>query len=929
MATLLTCAYGHQWYEEAVCPKCGGLPLRPDQRRLLGDLPTQSHAPAPEGASRAEAPTVPAESPLPADAPERRAVPGYELLAEIARGGMGIVYKARQLCLNRVVALKMMRRREADAQELARFRIEAEAVARLDHPHIVRVHDFGEHDGLPYFCMELVEGGNLATWLACGPLPVPQAAHLVEVLARAVHYAHQRHIIHRDLKPANVLLARLGDGPADPARFPRTPKVADFGLAKRLDDDAHITHTHTVMGTASYMAPEQAEGRTHAVGPLTDVYALGAILYECLTGRPPFKAATRDETLRQVIHEEPVRPTELRPDIPTELEAICLKCLEKPAEQRYATALALAEDLRRFQAGEPLAIRPLSEWEREARWARRGGYELIELTGCTVLGMVYKARQLTLNRLVTLKTISAWARTEPSQLARFKAEAEAVARLDHPNIVQIHEVGEQGGRPYFALEFVAGGTLSEKCAGRPLSARQAAQLVELLAQASHHAHRRGIVHTDLRPFNVLLKAAPAGAAESEADFIACFGTPKITGFGLARLLENPQQTRRDLPWRRVFSNYMAPEQVAGSPEAISPATDVHALGAMLYEMLAGQPPFLADTVDETLARIRTEEPLPPSRLNPEASTRLETICLKCLQKDPARRYASAEELAHDLHRYWNEPATSEFELVPGYELLEELGQGGTGVVYKARQVSLDRLVALKVFRQRLDRVLAASRAISRLSHPNVVQVHDCGERDGRLFVAEEFVTGGSLGHACWLPPGEAARLVETLARAMHYVHQHGIVHRNLKPSVILLTDLGTPKISSFDLARLRDSQPEADELEGVLRGTPAYMAPEQAAGRVREIGPATDVYALGTILYEMLIGQRPFQAAGPMDLLLQVTTREPTPPRRLRPDVPVPLEEICLRCLAKDPAGRYPDAAALADALRQFLADEARQDRPG
>jgi serine/threonine protein kinase len=852
---------------------------------------TAAHHPQPGPATLGEVPAPPVPSPGDGDS---LTVPGYEILARLNEGGQGVIYKARQLGLNRTVALKTMRYREpADSPNLARFRIEAEAVARLDHPHVVRIHDFGEHDGRPYFSMELVEGGSLAARLAAGPLAPHDAARLAETLARAMHYAHQRHIIHRDLKPANVLLTADG-----------VVKVADFGLARRLDEGGRITVTHTVMGTASYMAPEQAEGKKE-VGPAADVYALGAILYEMLTGQPPFRAQTRELTILLVIADEPVRPTRLRADLPPELEEVCLKCLEKDPGQRYATALDLAEDLKRFQAGEPLAIRPLGEWERQTRWAARAGYEILELAGCSVLGMVYKARQLSLNRLVTLKTISARAQTEPDRLARFRAEAEVAAHLQHPNIVQIYNLGEQDGQPYIALEFVDGGTLADRYTGRPLPPRQAAQLTETLARATHHAHQRGIVHTDLRPFNVLLTADEL---------------PKITGFGLARLLEKGGQEPSARGARRVFSNYMAPEQAAGGPgHAVGPATDVHALGAMLYEMLTGQPPFLADTVPDTLEQIRTREAVPPSQLQPDLPQRLEAVCLKCLHKDPARRYPGAQELAEDLRRYLAQ--TEDFELVPGYELLEELGRGGTGVVYKARQLSLQRPVALKIFRERLDRVLAANRAVARLSHSNLVQVIDCGERDGLLYVAEELVDGTSLDRKIAgmpQPPREAAQLVETLAGAIHYAHRHGIVHRNLKPRAVLVTSLGVPKVGSFDLARLLD---RADgEAEGEILGTFPYLAPEQAAGRVRDVGPATDVYGLGAILYEMLTGRPPFQPGTALELMPQVLGQGPVPPRQLRPEVPAALEGVCLKCLHKDPARRYPSAEALADDLHGFLA---------
>jgi serine/threonine-protein kinase len=247
------------------------------------------------------------------------AVEGYELLATLGRGGMGVVFKARHVKLKRLVALKMIRTgRLAAAEELARFRTEAEAVARLRHPNVVQVHDVGEHDGCPYLALEFVPGGSLAQKLAAAPLPPAQAAGLVRALAGAMHAAHQANVVHRDLKPANVLLDADG-----------TPKVTDFGLAKALDADDGQTRTGQVMGTPSYMAPEQAAGAAHAIGPATDVWALGAILYECLTGRPPFRAASPLDTLDQVRSRDPVPPRQLDPSVPRDLDTICLKCLQR------------------------------------------------------------------------------------------------------------------------------------------------------------------------------------------------------------------------------------------------------------------------------------------------------------------------------------------------------------------------------------------------------------------------------------------------------------------------------------------------------------------------------------------------------------------------------------------------------------------------
>jgi hypothetical protein len=287
-------------------------------------------------------------------------VPGYEMVRELGRGGMGVVYLAKQTKLNRPVALKMiLEGGHAGAEELARFKTEAEAIARLQHPNIVQIFEVGEHEGRPFFSLEYCAGGSLDRKLAGTPLPPKQAAQLAGVLARAVQAAHDRNVIHRDLKPANVLLSADG-----------TPKITDFGLARKLDE-AGRTATNAVMGTPSYMAPEQAVGKSKEIGPAADVYALGAILYELLTGRPPFKAAAALDTLMQVVADEPVPPSRLQSKVPRDLETICLKCLNKEPSKRYAGAAALAADLGRFQADEPIQARPTGAVERTLKWARR------------------------------------------------------------------------------------------------------------------------------------------------------------------------------------------------------------------------------------------------------------------------------------------------------------------------------------------------------------------------------------------------------------------------------------------------------------------------------------------------------------------------------------------------------------------------------
>ncbi len=281
----------------------------------------------------------------------------YELLEEIARGGMGVVYKARQTSLNRIVALKMILQGElATPRDVARFRAEAEAAANLDHPHIVPIYEVGEHDGQQYYAMRYVEGTSLARRPRCD---ARSEARLLAFVAGAVHHAHRRGTLHRDLKPSNILVDTAG-----------TPLVADFGLAKRVDAERSLTESWALVGTPLYMAPEQAAGQKDLT-VAADVYSLGAVLFERLTGRTPFTAEPALDLLRQVREAEPPRPSSITPGLDRDLETICLKCLEKNSAERYGSAEALANDLDRWLRGEPIVARPAGRLERALKWAKR------------------------------------------------------------------------------------------------------------------------------------------------------------------------------------------------------------------------------------------------------------------------------------------------------------------------------------------------------------------------------------------------------------------------------------------------------------------------------------------------------------------------------------------------------------------------------
>ncbi len=285
----------------------------------------------------------------------------YELLEEIGRGGMGVIYRARHKTLDAHVAVKLIRSSDlASQEEVRRFYQEARAAAGLAHPHIIKVHDVGEEHGLHYLAMDLIEGTDLSSLLREGPLSADRSAELLTAVARAVHYLHTRGVVHRDLKPSNILLDQLGK-----------PFVTDFGLAKLYTQDAHATTTGTIIGTPCYMSPEQAWGRPHEVTQLSDIYSLGAILYEMLTGRPPFQEENPLDVLLRVRESEPVPPSQWNRRLPADIEQICLRCLEKEPDRRYQSAEEVAEDLDRYLKGEPINLPPASLFHRLKKWVRR------------------------------------------------------------------------------------------------------------------------------------------------------------------------------------------------------------------------------------------------------------------------------------------------------------------------------------------------------------------------------------------------------------------------------------------------------------------------------------------------------------------------------------------------------------------------------
>jgi serine/threonine protein kinase len=505
---------------------------------------------------------------------------------------------------------------------------------------------------------KLLEGGK-----RFGPA---QVVRLLQQLVVALGAVHRRGMSHGGVKPSNVFVCEedrvvLGD-PALPVR--------GIGMAlERLSYDYR------------YAAPEMFRAGT--VEPQSDFYSLGCVAYELACGEPPFVSDNYLELATRHVHETVVPPSRRGSQLGATGDEVLLKLLARSPADRYAKAEDIMQALDRLEASwraEASGVRPPAmPLLRDASLARFrgtesvlgfdpsaasamprpdatlgpepalpprapvqpnrvGNYDILGELGRGGMGVVYKARQLRLNRLVALKMILAEEHARPSELARFRLEAEAVARLQHPNIVQIYEVGDVRGRPYFSLEFCPGGSLASKLNGQPLPPREAAALVETLARAVEHAHQRGILHRDLKPANVLLTSD---------------GQPKIVDFGLARIQELPKEDAELTHPGMIVGTpaYMAPEQAAGETQRIGPAADIYSLGAILYALLTGRPPFQGESVRGTLSQVATKQAVPPQTLNPAVSRDLSTICLKCLEKDPQKRYSSAQGLAEDLERW--------------------------------------------------------------------------------------------------------------------------------------------------------------------------------------------------------------------------------------------------------------------------------------
>jgi serine/threonine protein kinase len=597
-------------------------------------------------------------------------------------------------------------------------------------------------------------------------------------------------------------------------------------------------------------------------------------------------------------------------------------------------------------------------------------YQIQKVLGQGLFTASYLARDEGNGLEVVVRVLRPEFASQPQVRAAFLDLSKRSLPLVHEKLALTREARAFPDRNvYFTVrDYIPGVTLQRVLeAGRRFDPLQVIRLLRDMAEALRPLHCTGACHGGVKPSNVFL---------CEGDRVVLGDpTPQVQGIGLA------------LDRLAYDYRYAAPEMFLGGGVP-GPRSDFYALGCVVYELLCGAPPFVSDNFHELAARHLNDPIIPPSQRGSPLGARGDAIVLKLLARSPGERYGTLEQIlgalalaapdgrgsllrdaslvnyqggqsvlsfgqtgrpptSQPLGTVPSGPAAGEPAVlqIPGYKIIRALGQGGMGTVFLAQHLPLQRVVALKFFRGSWEasaEVLARFRreavALARLQHPGIVQIYELLEHQGLMCLALEYVGGGDLRqrmHAGGGPGGlmttrDAAALMATLARAVDFAHQRGVLHRDLKPSNILLTDDGQPKIGDWGLARLLHDSPDAAVLTqpGSVLGTPAYMAPEQAEGQPDLLGPATDVYALGNILYELLTGRLPFAGSSMRDVLMQVQAVEPTPPRRLRPTIPPDLELVCLKCLQKDPARRYATAAALAEDLERWLRGEPIGIRP-
>jgi serine/threonine protein kinase len=563
----------------------------------------------------------------------------YRIYDEIGQGSVATVYLAKDLERNRMVALKIIHPELAKESPFARrFQREAKLLTKLDSPHIIRVLDYGSYEGVDFIALEYMEGRTLSAILEEeGALEVEWALSLARQVAQGLAHADQAGVVHRDIRPANIMVAPSG-----------LAKIMDLGLARGADL-SRLTATG-VLGSPQYLSPEQAEGKEADIR--SDIYSLGVTLFEMLTGQRPYEADSTVDIVLKHLQEPVLSLREFNEEIPGEVDELVKRCLAKAPEERFQTPGELIEAIDGALRGSEGKTPPGMEAALVGQTL--GQYRLVDRIGRGGMATVYKAYQPSLDRYVAVKVLPTYLAHDPDFATRFRREARAIAKLNHPRILPVHDFGQEGELSYIVMRYVEGGTL-KKILGQPLALDRVVDIIVQVGDALDYAHQQGIIHRDVKPANVLLDRGKWAL---------------LSDFGLAKMAAASVQLTKTGVGLGTPA-YMSPEQAQGKP--VDAQSDIYSLGIMLFEMLTGQVPFDADTPLAVLIKHLTA-PLPlPRAVNPDIPEPVERVILKAVAKAPEDRFQRVSEMVEALKRAAMEKGPPEKEGIPddSIEVVEE------------------------------------------------------------------------------------------------------------------------------------------------------------------------------------------------------------------------------------------------------------------